>query len=37
MAKKFQPEYVRLAWLAINLALYLLGAGAPMTGGGLGE
>lgn len=37
MAQKVQPEYIRLAWLVIHLALFLIGAGAPLTGGDLGE
>jgi hypothetical protein len=34
---KIQPHHLRLVWLLISLALFVIGAGAPESGGGLGE
>ena len=37
MAVKAQPQQVRLVWMAFSLALFVIGAGAPASGGGVGE
>ena len=31
----FTPNHIRLAFLLLTLALFILGAGAPSDGGGL--
>jgi hypothetical protein len=37
MIFRIKPEYFRLVRLIVCLSLFLMGAGAPTTGGGVGE
>ncbi|MBU2610793.1 MAG: hypothetical protein KJ606_07600 [Chloroflexi bacterium] len=37
VAGKIQPNHVRLAWMVLALALFVIGAGAPESGGSVGE
>jgi hypothetical protein len=37
MAGKIQPNHFRLAWMVLALALFVIGAGAPESGGSVGE
>jgi hypothetical protein len=34
---KLDPRYVKLVLLLISLVLFVLGAGAPSAGGGIGQ
>jgi hypothetical protein len=37
LAGKIQPNHIRLALTVLALALFVIGAGAPESGGSVGE